>query len=87
MPNEILAELVKNLEKNQAIFKGDEVVAFYTNDTQDEVDFDSYEIIEFNQECLTVEHTWDIFAKNDAAIREDFDLITEDRTCNQSQKV
>ncbi|MCZ8196873.1 MAG: GlmU family protein [Flavobacterium sp.] len=80
LPNEILSELVKNLEKNQAIFKGDEVVAFYTNETQDEVDFDSYEIIEFNQECLTVEHTWEIFAKNDAAIREDFDLITEDRT-------
>lgn len=80
LPNESLAELVKNLERNQVIFKGDEVVAFYTNETQDEVDFDSYEIIEFNQECLTVEHTWDIFAKNDAAIREDFDLITEDRT-------
>ncbi|WP_396211296.1 GlmU family protein [Flavobacterium sp.] len=80
LPNETLAELVKNLERNQVIFKGDEVVAFYTNETQDEVDFDSYEIIEFNQECLTVEHTWDIFAKNDAAIREDFDLITEDRT-------
>jgi UDP-N-acetylglucosamine diphosphorylase/glucosamine-1-phosphate N-acetyltransferase len=80
LPNEILSELVKNLERNQVIFKGDEVVAFYTNETQDEVDFDSYEIIEFNQECLTVEHTWDIFAKNDAAIREDFDLITEDRT-------
>lgn len=79
LPNEILVELVKNLERNQAILKGDEVVAFYTNDTQDEVDFDTYEIIEFNQECLTVEHTWDIFAKNDIAIREDFDLITEDR--------
>ena len=38
---------VTSLEKNQAIFQGDEVIAFYTNDTQEEVDFDSYEIIEF----------------------------------------
>lgn len=79
LPNEVLSEMVKNLEKNQAIFKGDEVVAFYTNDTQDEVDFDSYEIIEYQQDCLTVAHTWDIFAKNDAALREDFELITEGR--------
>ena len=79
LPNDILVEMVKNLEKNQAIFQGEEVIAFYTNDTQEEVDFDSYEIIEFNEECLTVQHTWDIFAKNDAALREDFELITKDR--------
>jgi hypothetical protein len=79
LPNDILAEMVKNLEKNQAIFQGEEVIAFYTNDTQEEVDFDTYEIIEFNEECLKLEHTWDIFAKNDAALREDFELITEDR--------
>ena len=80
LPNAILSEMVKNLEANQAIFKGDEVVAFYTNETQEEVDFDAYEIIEYSDDCLTVEHTWDIFAKNDAALREDFELITEGRT-------
>ena len=80
LPNDVVSEMVKNLEKNQAIFKGEEIIAFYTNDTQDEVDFGTYEIIEFNQDCLTVAHTWDIFAKNDAALREDFDLITEGRT-------
>jgi UDP-N-acetylglucosamine diphosphorylase/glucosamine-1-phosphate N-acetyltransferase len=79
LPNDILVEMVKNLEKNQAIFQGEEVIAFYTNDTQEEVDFDSYEIIEFNEECITVQHTWDIFAKNEAALREDFELITEGR--------
>ncbi len=79
LPNDILTEMVKNLEMNQAIFKGEEVIAFYTNDSQDEVDFDTYEIIECSQEVLTVEHTWDIFAKNDAALREDFELITEGR--------
>ena len=86
LPNDILAEIVKNLEKNQAIFQGEEVIAFYTNDTQEEVDFDTYEIIEFNEECLKLEHTWDIFAKNDAALREDFELITEDRKSQPSPK-
>ena len=80
LPNPILVELISNLERNQAVFKGDEVIAFYTQESQEEVDFDTYEIINFNGDCLTVEHTWDIFAKNDAALREDFELLTEDRT-------
>lgn len=79
LPNDILAEMVSNLEPNQAIFKGDEVIAFYTNDEQEEVDFDTYEIIEYTEDCITVQNTWDIFSKNDAAIREDFEYLTEDR--------
>ena len=80
LPNDILAEMVSNLKSNQAIFQNDEVIAFFTNDSQEEVDFDTYEILEFSQECLKIENTWDIFSKNDLAIREDFELITEDRT-------
>ena len=80
LPNDILSEMIHNLEKNQAIFKEDEVIAFFTNDTQDEIDFDTYEIIDYDEECLRVENTWDIFAKNDEALREDFELITEGRT-------
>jgi UDP-N-acetylglucosamine diphosphorylase/glucosamine-1-phosphate N-acetyltransferase len=79
LPNEILVALILDLEPNQAIFKGEEVVAFYTQESQEEVNFDTYEIIELNEDCLTVEHTWDIFSKNGLAIREDFAFLTEDR--------
>ena len=79
LPNAILAEMVGDLQPNQAIFKGDDVIAFYTGEDQEEVDFDTYEIIEFEGDCLRVEHTWDIFSNNDAAIREDFEFLTEDR--------
>lgn len=79
LPNDILAELVSDLKENQAIFKGDDVIAFFTTENQEEVDFDSYEIIQYKGDALTVEHTWDIFSKNDAAIREDFIYLTEDR--------
>lgn len=78
LPNDVLTEMIKSLEGNQAIFYNDEVVAFYSKDNQ-EVDFNTFEIIEFNEECLRIEHTWDIFSKNDAALREDFELITEGR--------
>ncbi|WP_264553614.1 GlmU family protein [Flavobacterium sp. N2038] len=79
LPNDTLAEMVSNLKTNQAIFKGDDVIAFFTTENQEEVDFDSYEIIQYNDDCLTVEHNWDIFSKNDAAIRADFAYLTEDR--------
>jgi len=79
LPNTVLAEMVSNLESNQAIFKGEDVIAFYTDENQEEVDFDTYEIIEFEDDCLRIENTWDIFSHNDAAIQEDFELLTEDR--------
>ncbi|MBC5834446.1 glucose-1-phosphate thymidylyltransferase [Flavobacterium sp. F372] len=78
LPNDILVEMVKNLELNQAIFQDEEVVAFYAKEGE-EVDFDSFEVIEFTNECIKIENTWDIFQKNDVAIREDFELLTEDR--------
>jgi UDP-N-acetylglucosamine diphosphorylase/glucosamine-1-phosphate N-acetyltransferase len=80
VPNLVLAELVSTIKPNQAIFKGDDVIAFYTHENQEEVDFDTYDIIEFVGDCLRIENTWDIFSINDAAIREDFQLLTEDRT-------
>ncbi|WP_433764561.1 GlmU family protein [Flavobacterium ginsenosidimutans] len=80
LPNDTIAEMVSNLTENQAIFKGEDVIAFFTNENQEEVDFDSYEIIPYNEDCITIERTWDIFSKNDAAIRQDFKYLTEDRT-------
>ena len=79
LPNAILSEMVSNLENNQAIFKDDEIIAFYTTENQEEVDFDTYKIIQYNEDCLTLENTWDIFQKNDMAIRDDFELLTEGR--------
>jgi UDP-N-acetylglucosamine diphosphorylase/glucosamine-1-phosphate N-acetyltransferase len=79
LPTELLIEKVKSLKVNQAIFKGEDVIAFYTIDTQEEVDFSSYEQIEFEDEIIQIKNTWDIFSLNDKAIRNDFDLITEGR--------
>jgi UDP-N-acetylglucosamine diphosphorylase/glucosamine-1-phosphate N-acetyltransferase len=86
LPNNSLVEMVVNLQNNQAIFKGNSVIAFYTKESQEEVDFDAYEIIEYLEDCLTVENTWDIFSKNDVALREDFKLITEYRTSESIPK-
>jgi UDP-N-acetylglucosamine diphosphorylase/glucosamine-1-phosphate N-acetyltransferase len=79
-PTEDLVEQVKNLSKNEAIFKGDDVIAFYTAESQEEVNFDAYSQIEFKDELIQIKNTWDIFTFNGKAIQLDFDLITEGRT-------
>ena len=80
LPTKRLVEQVTNLSKNQAIFKGEEVIAFFTSDTQEDVDFKSYDQIEFQEELLQIKNTWDIFSLNDLAIQADFDLITQEQT-------
>jgi UDP-N-acetylglucosamine diphosphorylase/glucosamine-1-phosphate N-acetyltransferase len=79
LPTEKLVDLIKELKENEAILKGDEIIAFHTKDTQEEVDFEQYEFIEFEDDCISIENTWDIFAKNDKAIQADFELLTKDR--------
>ncbi|WP_299256568.1 GlmU family protein [uncultured Aquimarina sp.] len=83
LPTENLVIMVKNLEPNQAIFFEDEPIAFYAKEDQ-EVDFDTYDVIQYSYDVFTVKYTWDIFSKNERAIKEDFDLLTKDR---QSQPI
>ncbi|MEN8186527.1 MAG: GlmU family protein [Bacteroidota bacterium] len=79
LPNDILVKMIKGLKQNQAIFKDGEIMAFFTKDNQEEVDFDTYEILEFNKDIIQLKNTWDIFSFNGEAIEEDFKLITEGR--------
>ena len=84
LPNKELVEMLKNLKENQAIFKDEDVIAFFTKETQKEVDLSAYDAIEFNNDILKIEHTWDIFLKNGEALQEDFNLLTKGR---QSQPI
>ena len=79
LPNKELVASVKGLRENQAIFKDDDVIAFFAKEDQEEIDFSNYHSIEFEYDTLTIEHTWDIFEKNDKAIQLDFELLTEGR--------
>ncbi len=80
LPNVQLVEMIRNLEENQAIFKDEDVIAFYTKNAQENIDFNTFEAIEYNDEVLKIEHTWDIFSKNGQAIEDDFELLTKGRT-------
>jgi UDP-N-acetylglucosamine diphosphorylase/glucosamine-1-phosphate N-acetyltransferase len=84
LPNMEVAEFVKNLTYNQALFKGEDVIAFFAKEGEEVKDFSTFEAVEFIDDILTIQHTWDIFYKNGDAISEDFNLITKDR---QSQPI
>jgi len=80
LPTKELVAQIKNLKANEAIFKGDDVIAFFTTDSQEEINFEAYQQYDFDEELLQVKNTWDIFSMNNKAIQQDFDLLTEART-------
>ncbi|RNC86971.1 MAG: glucose-1-phosphate thymidylyltransferase [Winogradskyella sp.] len=84
LPNHEIIALIKNLEVNQAIFKDDDVVAFCVEEGAEHDDFSNFEAIEFDNDIIKIENTWDIFSKNGEAITEDFELISKGR---QSQPI
>ncbi|WP_299252606.1 GlmU family protein [uncultured Lacinutrix sp.] len=79
LPTETLVDKIKSLKKNEAIFKDEEVIAFYTEEDQEDIDLETFDAIEYNEDVITIEHTWDIFSKNGEAIAQDFELLTKDR--------
>ena len=79
LPNAELVDLVKNLNENQAVFQGEDLIAFYVKESQEEVNFEAYTQIEYEGNALRIINTWDIFSKNQEAIEADFELLTTNR--------
>lgn len=79
LPSQNLANIVKGLEENQALFFEDEPIAFFASEGQ-EVDFDTCEVIQYAyHDVLRIENTWDIFFKNGEALKRDFEMLTMGR--------
>jgi len=87
-PNDEIIKAVKSLKPNQIIVHGDTIIALHV--TEEDLDrvgdtaSEGIEEITIQNAPLKITYTWDAFAKNDAAIREDFELVTASR---KSQKV
>lgn len=79
LPNKELVALIEELNENEAVFYGEDIIAFYSTDTQEEIDFSTFKHIEYEGNLLRIENTWDIFSKNGEAIQADFDFITAGR--------
>lgn len=69
LPNIELAEMVKGLRENEAIFQSGEIIAFYAKESQD-VDFSAYKCFDFKGKVLRILNTWDIFQKTGKRYRQ-----------------
>ena len=79
LPNIEIIGLINKLKNNEAIFKGEDVIAFCVEEGTEHNDFSDFKAIEFEYDILKIENTWDIFSKNAEAIKADFNLITKDK--------
>lgn len=79
LPNLQLVEMITSLKANEAIFVGEDVIAFHATEGQENIDFDAYDGTDFSGDYIKIEHTWDIFSKNGEAIQEDFTLLTKNK--------
>jgi len=79
LPTENIANIVKGLTENQALFYQDEPIAFFATEGQ-EVNFDTFDVISYtHHDVRRIENTWDIFSMNGEAIKRDFKMLTENK--------
>ena len=83
LPNLELVKLISNLKPNQSINSGDNLIAFYSNQSQEEIDLDTFKKINFTTPLLQITCLTDIFKINSLAIKADYDLITNNRVSSK----
>ena len=77
VPNPALVEEVLRLEIGEALFKGDDFIAY--RGVSPDMHADNYMKKEYNGECLVLHYLFDIFLHNGAVIKQDFEMITKGR--------
>ena len=77
-PNEKLVDLCLSLKEKEAVYYNESLLSSVTV-KDDEPQLDEYKRIDFEGDLIHIGYPWDIFEKNDRALREDFKLITEGR--------
>ncbi|RLD36006.1 MAG: glucose-1-phosphate thymidylyltransferase [Bacteroidetes bacterium] len=81
LPNDKIAAEIMKLENNHALVQDEVIIAIRV--TEDDLDSpddaEGMEELETDCEFLKLNATWDIFHKNDEALRADYDIITKGR--------
>ena len=86
LPTPELAEEITVLSPNQLLQNENTILAFYTTQTQKEIDFSSYEAISFDEELLELNGLTALFSKNFKAIQLDYNSLTEGRVSEKISK-
>jgi UDP-N-acetylglucosamine diphosphorylase/glucosamine-1-phosphate N-acetyltransferase len=76
IPTQNFVNVLKKLEFGQSVVKNERVIAF--RDASFDIERERVQVI-YKEKMLTIDSTWDIFEKNDAVMRLDFETITKGR--------
>jgi len=83
LPSTQLAERIATLQNNEAVKKGNTLIAYNCNKAQAN-NFNVTTILdnatEIDLEYIEIQNTWDIFSFNGVALEDDFAIITKGRT-------
>ena len=74
--NANLSEEILKLKLNEKLIKDNLTIAYRSLNNPENID--DFSIINYEEELLQIKNTWDIFAKNDVVLRQDFISITKD---------
>ncbi len=89
-PTDEIIELIKKLEQGQTIISGETIIALHMSaeelDKPGDPSAEGIQEIEVKERPLQVCHTWEIFSKNDMALRDDFDFLTDGRKSHPLNK-
>ncbi|SIQ55420.1 GlmU family protein [Maribacter ulvicola] len=79
LPSESLVKIVSSLKEGEVIKSGDLIIAYSGASVKNSDELSGFKQIEFHDNFVQINNTWDIFEKNAAILQADFDFITQGR--------
>jgi UDP-N-acetylglucosamine diphosphorylase/glucosamine-1-phosphate N-acetyltransferase len=81
LPNKSLIDLISQLNQGESLIKKNVLIAYRisADDHKNVIDISELKPIITEIEFLKIDNTWDIFSKNEEALKNDFELLTKGR--------
>ncbi|WP_396634180.1 GlmU family protein [Maribacter sp. R86514] len=79
LPSDSLIKTIHSLKKNEVVKSGDLIIAYSSASVKNSDELSSFTVIEFKNDLVQINNTWDIFDKNADILQSDFDFITKGR--------
>lgn len=79
LPSKYLITIVGSLKAGEVIKLGEVVIAYCSSAVKTIEELQDFKKIDFNEDIVQINNTWDIFDKNADILQSDFDFITEGR--------
>lgn len=79
IPSPEVVNVINNLEFNEGLLKEGLLLAFRSKEFNLQVFLQNNNSVEYKDEVILINHTWDVFARNAEVLRQDFEILTKGR--------